>query len=569
MNSMLTKEIKRIIKLKYPRLIFAFISSQIVPLLETSLIFIIYIILEPERLNVAFNKLSEISTVYFPKIVQNQQDFSIFITALAFGLLFFQMILKYQRDMNLVNLCYFLYVRDASRLIKGYLKQNFFNISEIKKERIISSILHDSGILGNIIKIGFDIIGALIQIVFYVIFMIFVSAKMTAVSLSLFLVPGILSKIYSNKLKHVGELKIKSNENLLSYFSDILSGIKRIKYDSLEKHFANKSIPVLEQSQRWRILKRQTLSKINIILEGLSLFSFLIIVLIGTVLLNVKLSTLLIIFIVFSRIRSLSSIIISSYSRIKEFLPQVNRYFSLSKYINFKSTIEDVSSSKRVIKIHFDNVDFSYGSNNILEDINITFSAGDRILIKGPSGIGKSTFVDLLCGLNSPNKGTIKYFDEKNKAISLGNVRNQTIVISPEIYLFNTSIMDNLIFDNESDIDFALKSTFIDDVVNELPAKLNSKIGYNGDELSLGQRQRLILSRLFISRTKPKIILLDEATGNIDVVLEEKVINNILSYIDSNAILIMISHREPNNIKFNRKLYLKNKNISEKELMYD
>ena len=90
----------------------------------------------------------------------------------------------------------------------------------------------------------------------------------------------------------------------------------------------------------------------------------------------------------------------------------------------------------------------------------------------------------------------------------------------------------------------------IDSLVDVLPHGIDSNIGVNGNALSLGQRQRVILARLFLER--PQLILLDEVTANLDLELEAKIMENIYSYIDEDSILILISHRKPLGANFNK-----------------
>ena len=84
-------------------------------------------------------------------------------------------------------------------------------------------------------------------------------------------------------------------------------------------------------------------------------------------------------------------------------------------------------------------------------------------------------------------------------------------------------------------------------------------ISEDGDNLSLGQRQRVILARLFFR--KPKLILLDEATANLDIELENELMKNIISYIEPDSILIMVAHKVPESIEFNKKYVIEDGSI--------
>ncbi len=205
------------------------------------------------------------------------------------------------------------------------------------------------------------------------------------------------------------------------------------------------------------------------------------------------------------------------------------------------------------------NVSFKYDNEVVLNDMNFTANAGDKILIKGPSGHGKSTFLEVLCGILPPTEGTVYYDSEPLGEDLFYTIRPHVAYVSPTVYLFQDTLKANLLIgcpEKENELDNVLKLSGLDKVVSELPDGLDSHIGIDGNTLSLGQRQRVILARLYLRN--PVLVILDEATANLDKKLEKELINNLLTYISPEAIIIMVAHKEPEGFEFNKSFIMEN-----------
>ena len=180
-----------------------------------------------------------------------------------------------------------------------------------------------------------------------------------------------------------------------------------------------------------------------------------------------------------------------------------------------------------------------------LSDVNVNISRGKFVAVVGPSGAGKTTFVDLLLGVLVPTLGEIRIG---------GRFPNQIIRLAPgaigyvpqEVRIIDGSIRENVAqgFSGEEIKDSwvwdALKVANLDGFVRELPEGLNSSVGENGSKLSGGQRQRLGIARAMY--TKPKLLVLDEATSALDV-NTEMLVSESLRNLRGSVTLIMIAHR--------------------------
>lgn len=200
------------------------------------------------------------------------------------------------------------------------------------------------------------------------------------------------------------------------------------------------------------------------------------------------------------------------------------------------------------------NVNFSYTAKPILKDINLSLKKGDFIAIKGPSGIGKSTILKLLMKFY-PYNGSIKVNDLELSDITKESLYKSVTIFNQTTYLFNDTIRNNLLIANEdatdSDMFKALEKASLSDFILNLNDGLDTVIKEDSDNISLGEKQRLGLARVFLR--KPKLLLLDEPTSNIDALNESIILNSLKKHQDDMTI-ILISHKE-SSLKIANKIY--------------
>lgn len=200
------------------------------------------------------------------------------------------------------------------------------------------------------------------------------------------------------------------------------------------------------------------------------------------------------------------------------------------------------------------NVNFSYTAKPILKDINLSLKKGDFIAIKGPSGIGKSTILKLLMKFY-PYNGSIKVNDLELSDITKESLYKSVTIFNQTTYLFNDTIRNNLLIANEdatdSDMLKALEKASLSGFILNLKDGLDTVIKEDSDNISLGEKQRLGLARVFLR--KPKLLLLDEPTSNIDALNESIILNSLKKHQDDMTI-ILISHKE-SSLKIANKIY--------------
>ena len=195
--------------------------------------------------------------------------------------------------------------------------------------------------------------------------------------------------------------------------------------------------------------------------------------------------------------------------------------------------------------IKLQNVTFSYGASEpVLRNVSLHIEAGKSISFVGPTGAGKSTLAKLIARFYDPNEGSILIDDYNLLDLSIKSLHSQLGVVPQEPFLFHGSIKDNIRFSNvdatDEEIMSACKAVGIEDLIDRLPQGLDTPCHERGSSLSSGERQLLALARAFLS--KPRVLILDEATSNIDQQSESK-IEQALDNLLQGRTAIIIAHR--------------------------
>ena len=197
--------------------------------------------------------------------------------------------------------------------------------------------------------------------------------------------------------------------------------------------------------------------------------------------------------------------------------------------------------------IHIKDLSFKYdmySPKEILADINLSIPNGKVTAIVGASGSGKTTLVKLLLGFYEPLKGKIQLGDANLNEFNLGWWRSQCGAVMQEGYLFSDTIARNIaISDDEPDIErirYAARVANIADYIEALPLAYNTMIGQDGQGISQGQRQRILIARVVYKN--PMFVFLDEATNALDANNERAITDNLKSFYKGKTVVV-VAHR--------------------------
>ncbi|MGL5244936.1 MAG: peptidase domain-containing ABC transporter, partial [Sarcina sp.] len=195
--------------------------------------------------------------------------------------------------------------------------------------------------------------------------------------------------------------------------------------------------------------------------------------------------------------------------------------------------------------IKLKNLDFRYGTRQlVLKNIDINIKHGTKIALVGESGSGKTTLAKLLMNFYQCEKGELLINGYNIKDINVEVLRDKIAYISQETFLFNGTIIENLTLGNpyltyEEIID-ACKKAQIHEYINSLPLRYNTLVEENGSNFSGGQKQRISIARAILK--KPEILIMDEATSNLDSITE-KAIDKTMNEFSDGITTIVIAHR--------------------------
>lgn len=190
------------------------------------------------------------------------------------------------------------------------------------------------------------------------------------------------------------------------------------------------------------------------------------------------------------------------------------------------------------------NVCFGFNSHlDVLKNINLKIDIGDKIAIVGKTGSGKTSLAKLLMRFYYPDKGNIVYGNLDYKEYGVKSIRDCVIYVSQEDFIFSSSIRENLKLGDlnisDSDMISISRELGVDEFVARMPRGYDSVLNERGANLSKGQRQRIALARAILK--KPKVLILDEATSNMDYGSEKKIIRFLKS--QKYLTVITITHR--------------------------
>jgi ATP-binding cassette subfamily B protein len=205
-------------------------------------------------------------------------------------------------------------------------------------------------------------------------------------------------------------------------------------------------------------------------------------------------------------------------------------------------------------EITFDHVTFGYDpATPVLRDVNLVIRAGETVAFVGQTGAGKSTMAKLITRFYDPTEGRVLIDGHDLREVTIDSLRSQLGVVPQEPFLFAGSLRDNIAFANpeatDAEVWEAVHEVGLTDVVERMPEGLDTVVHERGQSLSSGERQLIALARAFLAH--PRVLVLDEATSNLDLLSETK-IEAALDVLLEARTAVLIAHRLTTAMKANR-----------------
>ncbi len=232
------------------------------------------------------------------------------------------------------------------------------------------------------------------------------------------------------------------------------------------------------------------------------------------------------------------------YGQLQTAVAGAERVFAVLDERNEEKTGENMKEAS-MTEITFHNVQFSYiPEQPVIRDFNLSVPAGEKIALVGATGSGKTTIANLLMRFYDIDSGEILINGQDIKYISRDSLRKNVAIVLQDTVLFEGTIRDNLKYGNENateeQLEQAVERSCCEDMLRMLPRGYDTLLKASGENISQGQRQLLAIARAFVA--DPRILILDEATSNVDT-RTEKAIQDAMQFIMKDRTSIIIAHR--------------------------
>nr|WP_251068089.1 ABC transporter ATP-binding protein [Marinobacter sp. C7] len=223
-------------------------------------------------------------------------------------------------------------------------------------------------------------------------------------------------------------------------------------------------------------------------------------------------------------------------------LGRINRLLELKEEPRYPA-LEDPFRGRHTVSLTLQNIHFGYGDEQVLRGINLHLEPGEKVAVVGASGGGKSTLVQIILGMYTPQKGEVLIGDVPVQRIGLPRLREHVATVLQHPALFNDTVRQNLTLGRDkadAELWEALRIAQLDTMVAAMTEQLDTVIGRQGVRLSGGQRQRLAIARMVLS--DPSLVILDEATSALDAETEYQLHRDLEGFLRQRTTLI-IAHR--------------------------
>jgi ABC-type multidrug transport system fused ATPase/permease subunit len=458
-----------------------------------------------------------------------------------------------------------------SQLFQHLEKLHMGFYSQTRIGEIIARVNDDVASLQEIVTTAFvNLITDLLTVIAILAVLIYLDWKLTLVSLTVFPLFFFSIGYFSKRIRKRSKEVREKVADILSFFQETISGMKLIQSFVREKHEARRFLRKGKEMINLRINLALLGSFANaaagfIVALGPALVLWYggyrvmsgVLTIGGLVAFYTYVGHLFDPIVRLAQLNITMQTALASTDRIFEFLDIEPEIRDAPDAISLKKVRGDVS---------FEHISFSYRPGEpILDDISFEVKRGERLAIVGPSGVGKTTIINLLCRFYDPSKGTVKLDGADIRKIKLSSLRRQIGIVSQETFLFNSSIKENLRYGDlrstDEEIMAAVEKANIHDFMAGLPEGYETLVGDRGMRLSGGERQRLSIARAILKN--PKILILDEATSSLDSI-SENLIQKALQPLMRDRTTITIAHRLSTVIDSDRILVLSDGRIVER-----
>lgn len=552
-------------------IIFSIIQTLLEMLGIAAAIPFVTFLLQPEK----FSEIALISNFEIFRNINITDKLLLYLCLVFFSIFLIKNLIIILANKIIFNFIFSFRLKLFKSLIDKILHQEYIFFIKKGISKIFNTTLNEVNMYSlNIVK-PLVILISEILISFGILILIIITGNLKGLILILpiILIVGLILKKINQFIKSWSVIRIEENEKLISYNLNLINGIKEILIFGKVKHILNRFDNSLKSLKDVDIRHNLVVIYPKILLEQSVILIFIMIILILSYLDTSNKDLIIILsFYLVAAYRLVPSInkIFVSYQSIKYGMPSIPRvmeYYNLPKkniFINNEENIDPILFNK---SIQLKNINFNYeDKDSVIENLNLKIYKNEIIGILGDSGVGKSTFINILTTLLKAKNGKIILDDnELTNPFDLRKYQNLFSVSSQDTYLIDGTIKDNITFGSnkkfsEDKINRSISFSRLEKMIKNLPRGLESTIGTTIKQLSSGQKQRISIARLFYSDRD--IFIFDEATNALDE-NNEKIIFNNIKQLRKKKTIIIISHNKENLRDCDRIFEFKNKTLKE------
>jgi ABC-type multidrug transport system fused ATPase/permease subunit len=451
----------------------------------------------------------------------------------------------------------------CKKIFSHYISKNYtFHIKRNSSELFKNTFIETGYFINNILRPLLKILTDLILLIFIFFFLALYNFKVTIISFFLLLFFSyIFFKFYKNITINLSQKRIFHDNHRLKFLTEGLKAIKEINIYSLEKFFINRMNFHNHRATMSASYEMNLLQIPKLFLEFLIIIIFILLIYFNA---NdnsqnpILIENIVIFGACITRLMPTINSLTASFQSIRFHHNSIDILFNEIKDRSYENLIEEkpkeILEFKKSIKL--EDISFSFNGKKIFENLNMIIQKGEVIGIKGESGSGKSSLINILLGLLDLDKGNMLVDDKTLNKETKKYWKNNFAYIPHNCFIIDDTIKNNIIFGEENFnydlLNWAIKRSELSEIVSEKNQNYDYEVGENGLYFSTGQIQRIGIAR-GIYKSK-KIILLDEATNALDVDTETKILSNLVKYKDKTTTVVIISHRS-NNYKLCDRVY--------------
>ena len=562
----ITRFLKKENKKFFLVLIFTFLTVIFESIGFISLVPLISVLINPDLIQ----ETEIIKKIYVFIGSDNNRDFIINYGIISISIFILSSFLFFVNNAIQVTFVNKLVRKTRISLLESYLDKDYLFHKKTNSIHLISKMFTQIDETSQSTIFGyFDFLNRISSSIIFIILLAAYNFKISILALStLLIIYFFIDFFIKKKINKISKELYSSNLKSLSFAIETIKSFKEIVFDYQKKFFVKRYFEEINRIYKARNFVRIMPRASRFLIESLAIGSSIIVVLTIFILQNN----------VASHLDNLVFFVLAMY----KILPNLNTSFMTiinlkSGYIQFKNITNDlkINENNKVIspnKIEFknsiklENINFNYGKKEILKNVNLEIKKNETSVIVGKSGSGKTSLCEIICGFLQPATGLMKI---DNKVINFKNrkdLRKLFGYVCQETMIINDNFYVNISFSNEYDskrVEEVSKIARINEFIDTKEYGYDHQISENGKNLSGGQKQRVAIARALYNG--PKILILDEATNNLDTNTEKEFYKLIDSQIEDMT-KIIITHNLNSIKKYDKLFIIENNELIQKEI---